>query len=50
MKWTHFEFASGSNPYVAVTEDSKRKMLARLRRRGWRYVEIKPGFYKVYDI
>lgn len=50
MKWTHFEFASGGNPYITFTEDAKKKLLRRLRRRGWQYTEIKHGFYKVYDI
>lgn len=49
MTWTHFEFASGSNPYIAMTEGAKKKILRRLRRLGWRYTEIKRGFYVVYD-
>lgn len=32
---TLFTFISGSNPYITITEKSRRNMLARCRRRGW---------------
>lgn len=49
MGWTHFEFNSGANPYITMTDTAKKNMLRRLRRRNIQYVKIKPGFYRVYD-
>lgn len=44
--WTHFEFTSGSNPYIATTEKEKNRMLKKYK---GKIQEIKPGFYKVND-
>lgn len=44
--WTHFEFTSGSNPYIATTEKEKNRMLKKYK---GKVQEVKPGFYKVDD-
>lgn len=48
-RWTHFEFESGSNPYITMTDQARKNMLRRIRYCGWTYEEIKDGFYRVYD-
>ena len=44
--WTHFEFKSGSNPYIAKDEREKSIML---KKYGDKAKEIKPNYYMVDD-
>ena len=44
--WTHFEFKSGSNPYIAKDEKEKSRML---KKYGDKAKEIKPNYYMVDD-
>ena len=44
--YSHFEFTSGSNPYIAKDEKEKNHIL---KKYGNKVKEIKPGFYKVDD-
>jgi hypothetical protein len=44
--WTHFEFKSGSNPYIAKDEKEKNRIL---KKYGDKAKEVKPGFYEVDD-
>ena len=44
--WTHFEFKSGSNPYIAKDEKEKNRIL---KKYGDKAREVKPGFYEVDD-
>ena len=49
MAWTLFEYESGSNPYVAFTEERKKQVIRRNRRMGHAVTERKPGFYIIDD-
>lgn len=44
--WTHFEFKSGSNPYIVKDEKEKNRIL---KKYGDKAKEVKPGFYEVDD-
>jgi hypothetical protein len=44
--WTHFEFKSGSNPYIAKDEREKNRIL---KKYGNKAKEIKPNYYMVDD-
>ena len=45
--WTHFEFTSGSNPYVAKTEKEKNRILKKYAR--FNPYEESPGFWVIDD-
>lgn len=47
--WTHFEFESGANPYIAFTKKNAEKNMRLWRKKGWDIEEIKPNFYVVHD-
>ena len=49
MAWTHFEFTSGANPYISMTEENRKKVMRIWLREGYEIRENKPGFYTVYD-
>lgn len=44
--WTHFEFKSGSNPYIAKDEKEKSRIL---KKYGNKAKEIKPNYYMIDD-
>jgi hypothetical protein len=44
--WAHFEFKSGSNPYIAKDEKEKNRIL---KKYGNKAKEIKPNYYMVDD-
>ena len=47
--WYHFEFTSGANPYIAFTEENAKKVIRRMKRKGYAVELIVDGFYRVYD-
>lgn len=47
--WYHFTFVSGSNPYIAKTEQESKKKLRHWKRKGFRVEELEKRFYLVYD-
>lgn len=47
--WYHFEFTSGSNPYICTSYESAVKLIKRYRRKHITVEKIIDGFYRVYD-
>ena len=51
--WYHFEFKSGSNPYIAKSEEEGKKVIRRLKRKGYSVVQeevhVLHKFYTVDD-
>ena len=33
-RWAHFEYTSGSNPYIAKTEEEKDRIIRKYKRKG----------------
>lgn len=44
--WSHFQFKSGSNPYIALNDEERDRILTKY---GEKVTELKPGFYEVDD-
>lgn len=44
--WYHFEFTSGSNPYIAKDDREKKRIL---RKYKGKVTEVKPNFYRIDD-
>ena len=49
MKWTHFEYMSGANPYISTTEANKRKIFRKYKKLGIEVEKIRDGFYLIHD-
>lgn len=47
--WTHFNYMSGSNPYIAMNEKETKRILRKYKRLRIEVELIKPGFYLVHD-
>lgn len=45
----HFEYTSGSNPYIAKTEKERDRIIKKHKTNGETITEIKPGFYVIND-
>lgn len=45
----HFEYTSGSNPYVAKTDKERDRIIRKHEAAGETVTEIKPGFYIIND-
>jgi hypothetical protein len=45
--YTHFEYKSGANPYIAMTDKETKRILKKYE---GKITEIKPGFYLIDDI
>ena len=39
-RWTHFEYTSGANPYIAMTYEERDKVLRKWKRRGVLFEEV----------
>jgi hypothetical protein len=44
--YTHFEYKSGANPYIAMTDKETKRILKKYK---GKITEIKPGFYVIDD-
>ena len=54
MAWSHFEFESGANPYIAFEDWKRDEVLANCERLGYEVTEVHPfdgetRFYIVHD-
>lgn len=52
MGWSHFEFTSGANPYIAKTRDERDRVLGNCARLGFRveeYTRYGIEFYIIHD-
>ena len=47
--WYHFSFASGGNPYIAMSASKKDSLIRKYRNRGVKVERIENGFYLVHD-
>lgn len=47
--WTHFNYMSGGNPYIAINEKEAKRILRKYKRLGCNVTLIKPGFYLIDD-
>ena len=47
--WYHFSFASGGNPYIAMSASKKDSLIRKYRNRGVKVERIEKGFYLVHD-
>lgn len=52
--FTHFSYTSGSNPYIAFTENEAKRIIRKYSGRkakenGIKIKQIKPGFYLIDD-
>lgn len=45
----HFDFLSGSNPYIAMTKKEKDRIIRKYKCRNVAVDEIKDGFYLIRD-
>ena len=34
MSWTHFDYTSGANPYIAITDDKRDEVIRKWEERG----------------
>lgn len=48
--WTHFNFESGCNPYIAKTEAETARVVRRFRGFGYDVQYLGNGFYFVDDV
>ena len=50
MAWTHFDYGSGANPYIAFDENEAQRVIRVHHRRGNYVRKIKDGFYYIDDM
>ena len=48
--WHHFEYTDGSNPYIAMTEKERDRVIRIWRRRNVEVKKLKDGFYRIYNV
>ena len=49
IKYTHFQFTSGANPYITMTVEATKKFISQCKRNGFDLRLIQDGFYEVDD-
>ena len=50
ITWTHFEFTSGANPYIAfVKEEEAEELIRKYKQKGYLIEELSEGFYRIHD-
>lgn len=50
FKWTHFEYTSGANPYIAKTEAERERIFMKYARLGIEIEKLPNGeFYIIHD-
>lgn len=47
--WTHFEFTSGANPYIAFIEEEAKELIRKYKQKGYLIEELSEGFYRIHD-
>ena len=48
-EWTHFDFDSGANPYIAMTKEKREEVMNNCKSLGFEVEEIRPHMFLVHD-
>lgn len=47
--WTHFEFTSGANPYIAFVKEEAEELIRKYKQKGYLIEELSEWFYRIHD-